>query len=576
MDNSNFGARLRELRKAAGLTLRELAEKVNVNFTYLSKIESGALPPPSEKVIRHLAEVLDYDKDELLALAGIVPSDIAEILKDRKARERLRAEQAKRARATGIKLPTMPKVSLPLHGLYRVALPVLLVIAVALSVWYASPTQALLVSYPNQPTTGTLGSPVTVTITMSIEDDELFALYQANAVFYYVADPNTKSTLANLPLSTTAAHTHTPVEANGGAATVSSTADGAFGYSNAGAGYVFFEGQGYTFGGIVGGYGYQGGTGTTTVTWVITWTPPSNWPPGDYKVETQLITPTQSPGGGTVLTKTSNTITLSAPVVIGGGGGLPPTEEEAAAPEPGTTDVSESVDATGKFTAPVVASSTDGNVEVSIPQDTVGYTEDAAGNKVPLSEISVVPADAPSGSSTVMVRGQMYDLGPSGAIFDTPITVTFNINRSDYAAGEEPVINYWDADTGAWVPFDGCVVVWDNGTGTVSVPVNHFTVFAVLAQPIPEPEPAPEPEPEPTPAPEPEPEPTPAPEPEPEPTPTPEPEPTPAPEPEPTPTPTPTPAPEEEGLNWWLIGGIIAVVIIVVIVIWLMVIRRRD
>ncbi|GAH12117.1 unnamed protein product, partial [marine sediment metagenome] len=180
MENKqSFGAQLRELRKSASLTLRELAEKVNVNFTYLSKIESGTLPPPSEKVIRHLAEALNFDKDELLALAGIIPSDIAEILKDRKAREKLRAEQAKRAKSTGIKMPDLPNVSIPLKGLYRLALPVFLVIAVAFSIWYASPTQALTVVIA-EPSDGYLGSTHTFTVTVNIEEYELLPLQQVD------------------------------------------------------------------------------------------------------------------------------------------------------------------------------------------------------------------------------------------------------------------------------------------------------------------------------------------------------------------------------------------------------------
>ena len=38
-----FGERVRELRKAKDLTLREVAAKVERNFTYLSKIENGKL-----------------------------------------------------------------------------------------------------------------------------------------------------------------------------------------------------------------------------------------------------------------------------------------------------------------------------------------------------------------------------------------------------------------------------------------------------------------------------------------------------------------------------------------------------
>ena len=72
-----FGERLREIRKSRGLSQRELAEKVKLNFTYLSKIETSAMVPPSEKTILALAKALDADSDELLALANKMPSDLA-------------------------------------------------------------------------------------------------------------------------------------------------------------------------------------------------------------------------------------------------------------------------------------------------------------------------------------------------------------------------------------------------------------------------------------------------------------------------------------------------------------------
>lgn len=74
-----FGNRIRELRKAKNLTLREVANKVKVNFTYLSKIENGKLDfgdYPSEDLIRKLAKVLNADADELLLLAEKIPADI--------------------------------------------------------------------------------------------------------------------------------------------------------------------------------------------------------------------------------------------------------------------------------------------------------------------------------------------------------------------------------------------------------------------------------------------------------------------------------------------------------------------
>ncbi len=75
----NFGERLRELRKAKNFSQRTLAEKVGINFTYLSKVESEKLDfaqYPSEDLIRKLAKALGADVDELLLLAKKIPADI--------------------------------------------------------------------------------------------------------------------------------------------------------------------------------------------------------------------------------------------------------------------------------------------------------------------------------------------------------------------------------------------------------------------------------------------------------------------------------------------------------------------
>src|SRR5436309_8867177 len=74
-----FGKKVRGLRKAKDLTLRDVASKVGINFTYLSKIENGKLDfsdYPSEKLIRKLGKALGGDTDELLLLAEKVPDRI--------------------------------------------------------------------------------------------------------------------------------------------------------------------------------------------------------------------------------------------------------------------------------------------------------------------------------------------------------------------------------------------------------------------------------------------------------------------------------------------------------------------
>ncbi len=94
MANQKFGERVRELRKRSGMNQRQVADMVGIDFTYLSKIESGALLPPSEKVIRKLAGVLGADEDELITLAGKVPSDVVHLLRNNEVLQFLRSSSS--------------------------------------------------------------------------------------------------------------------------------------------------------------------------------------------------------------------------------------------------------------------------------------------------------------------------------------------------------------------------------------------------------------------------------------------------------------------------------------------------
>lgn len=94
---NNLGKRLKELRLAKNLTLRELAESVKdkdfkVDFTYLSKIENNRTEhPPSLKLLQRLAKALDADIDELAALAGQIPPSLKEVARSKEALEFLRS-----------------------------------------------------------------------------------------------------------------------------------------------------------------------------------------------------------------------------------------------------------------------------------------------------------------------------------------------------------------------------------------------------------------------------------------------------------------------------------------------------
>ena len=76
----SFGQRLQELRRAAGISQRDLAAEVGVDFSYISKLENDRLPPPAADTIVKICKVLNVSPDELLALTGKMTSDAKEML----------------------------------------------------------------------------------------------------------------------------------------------------------------------------------------------------------------------------------------------------------------------------------------------------------------------------------------------------------------------------------------------------------------------------------------------------------------------------------------------------------------
>jgi transcriptional regulator with XRE-family HTH domain len=75
---TDFGSILREKRRASGLSQRLLAEKVGVDFSYISKLENGRLPAPAAETVARLAEVLGCPVEDLLAAAKKMPAGLNE------------------------------------------------------------------------------------------------------------------------------------------------------------------------------------------------------------------------------------------------------------------------------------------------------------------------------------------------------------------------------------------------------------------------------------------------------------------------------------------------------------------
>ena len=73
---TTIGQRIREIRKSRNLTQRELADRVGINFTYLSRVENDRLDDeqtPREETLQRIAKALNADPDELLLLARRIP-----------------------------------------------------------------------------------------------------------------------------------------------------------------------------------------------------------------------------------------------------------------------------------------------------------------------------------------------------------------------------------------------------------------------------------------------------------------------------------------------------------------------
>ncbi len=81
----SFGTYVRTVRERLKAedkrySVRQVAQRIQVEPAYISKIELEQVAPPSEATIRRLAPDLGEDTDLLLAMVGKVSSDLREII----------------------------------------------------------------------------------------------------------------------------------------------------------------------------------------------------------------------------------------------------------------------------------------------------------------------------------------------------------------------------------------------------------------------------------------------------------------------------------------------------------------
>lgn len=68
--NAIFGPFLRSVREKLGKTMRQVADVLGVSVVYISDIERGRRNPPSEKMIKSMAEFLQISPEILLEKAA--------------------------------------------------------------------------------------------------------------------------------------------------------------------------------------------------------------------------------------------------------------------------------------------------------------------------------------------------------------------------------------------------------------------------------------------------------------------------------------------------------------------------
>lgn len=90
-----FGEVLKRMRAQHGISQRELAERVGLDFTYISKIETETLPPPSEEKLIEIAKVFGVDQYDFIIYAGKVPTDFEIVIRTDEEIQKLLKEKVK-------------------------------------------------------------------------------------------------------------------------------------------------------------------------------------------------------------------------------------------------------------------------------------------------------------------------------------------------------------------------------------------------------------------------------------------------------------------------------------------------
>jgi transcriptional regulator with XRE-family HTH domain len=69
-DGVKLGEYIRAQRESLGISQRRLAARIGIHHSYLARMEAGDYIQPTPAVLHRIAEALDFDPEDLFALAG--------------------------------------------------------------------------------------------------------------------------------------------------------------------------------------------------------------------------------------------------------------------------------------------------------------------------------------------------------------------------------------------------------------------------------------------------------------------------------------------------------------------------
>ena len=72
---STLGEYLRAARERAGMSQRQLANRVGIHNSYLARLENGETVNPAADLLQRIADVLEISSADLLAFIGVKPPD---------------------------------------------------------------------------------------------------------------------------------------------------------------------------------------------------------------------------------------------------------------------------------------------------------------------------------------------------------------------------------------------------------------------------------------------------------------------------------------------------------------------